>query len=203
MDLAELFVNVGLLLISAVAAAVAWWQAAQARRSGNDAQAASADAAEARRRAVEAQQNAAQALTEANEIARAAKAAVDDQLALERRRDERLVERRDVSWSAQWLIKVDADQPPTLELTNTGTTAAEKVTLTMDVPQGRQVFELGNIRADDAAHAQVQRTEGRGPLAAAVLARRAVPIDIHWQSPAGHPSRFQSTVWDPELRNQS
>lgn len=195
MDDAELLVNIGILLVSAIAAAVAWWQAAQARRSREDAQTASSEASESRRLAVAAQQDAARALTEANDIARSAQAAVDDQLALERRRELRLTEHRDVNWGGGWDTEVGADTPPTLELTNIGTTDAINVTLTMDLPQGRQSYFLGDVAAGGSGRAETRDTEMRGPAAAAVMARRDISIEVHWSSPMGYPDSKPGVIW--------
>lgn len=68
-DMPALIVNIGILIGTLAAAAVAWWQAIEAGRRRTDAEKASKAAAESRRAAVDAQQRAAQALAEANALA--------------------------------------------------------------------------------------------------------------------------------------
>ncbi|GAA5205326.1 hypothetical protein [Microbacterium kyungheense] len=72
MDQAVLIVSIGSFLATAVAAAVAWWQAIASGRLRSEAEAASARASTARDEAVRAQQGAAISLAEANLIAQEA-----------------------------------------------------------------------------------------------------------------------------------
>lgn len=68
-DMPTLIVNIGILVGTLAAAAVAWWQAIEAGRRKTDAETASKDAAKSRKAAVDAQQRAASALAEANALA--------------------------------------------------------------------------------------------------------------------------------------
>lgn len=82
-------------------------------------------------------------MVEANQIAREAKAAIEERLEVERRREARLSEYRDVYWSGDWPDDLEESEPVTFMLSNAGTTDARRVTLTMGLPQGKQRFELG------------------------------------------------------------
>lgn len=99
MDAAALLINFGILVATAGASGIAWWQAIAAGRRRGDARRSSLEADNARREACASQHAAAEALIEANEIARQTRAAAGERLELERRREARLSEHRDVYWS--------------------------------------------------------------------------------------------------------
>lgn len=88
MDLAALITNFGILVVSGVAATVAWVQARVAIRGAEDADKARVEAATARKAA-------AQALEEANRIAAEARDVLRGQ-------DARSTERHDVRWVPHW-----------------------------------------------------------------------------------------------------
>jgi hypothetical protein len=170
-DMPALIVNTGILVGTLGAAAIAWWQAIVAARRQSEATTASTEANESRRLAVAAQQATATALV--------------DQLALEHRRDEQANERVDVSWSGRWPTDIADESPITFALRNTGTTDAHGVVMTMHLPQGRQLFDLGDILAGESARAVVRDTEMRGPTSNATMALQDVRMSIYWRSPAG------------------
>lgn len=180
MDVPALVVNFGVLVATAAAAAVAWWQAIEAGRRGDAAK-------KAKDGAVSAQAAAADALREANAIAQEAKQLVQDNLELERRREARLAEHRDVRWDGAWNTQIEAEDSPTYTLTNVGTTAACSVTLVLNLPQGRQHFTLGDIPPGGRADARIENTGMRGRIASAAMAYQYVDIWVHWTSPLGHP----------------
>lgn len=179
MDLPALVVNFGILVATAGAAAIAWWQAIEAGRREDGAKVAES-------RAVEAQQRSAAALVEANAIAEEVKALAKENLALQKTQDYRLQEYRDVQWSGGWDSGVSGTTPPTFELTNTGTTDALAVVLVLRVADARHKHDLGTIRAGESAKAELENTQMTGPVAAEVLSRQALELTIHWVSPAGH-----------------
>lgn len=93
--LAALIVNVGIFVVSAGAAAVAWWQAIAASRNRKASDAAAKAALQAKRDAVAAQEAAADALKEANAIARESKDVIEAS-------EARKIERHHVKWVPHW-----------------------------------------------------------------------------------------------------
>ncbi|AUG29425.1 MULTISPECIES: hypothetical protein [Microbacterium] len=112
-----------------------------------------------------------------------------DAFRLQDRIDAREREFRAVSWHGKWADDVSAADPPTFELTNTGLTAAQDVTLVIDFPRGPQAFRLGNIEAGASARAGLH-SQLSGTIAAAVLDRRDTRFDVHWSSPLGQADSF-------------
>ncbi|CAN7444921.1 hypothetical protein LJR045_002934 [Microbacterium sp. LjRoot45] len=88
--------SIGTFVVSAGAAAIAWWQAIEAGRRRDAAETASKAAEEARKKAVTAQESAATALTEANAIAREARDIVAAS-------EARKIEVNDVHWEPTWV----------------------------------------------------------------------------------------------------
>lgn len=179
MDLPALIVNLGILVATAGAAAVAWWQAIEAGRRKDGAKAAES-------RAIKAQQQSAAALVEANAIADEVRTLAKENLALQKTQDYRLQEYRDVQWSGGWDSDVSSTTRATFELTNTGTTDALAVVLVLRVADARHKHDLGTIRAGQSAKAELANSEMMGPVAAEVLSRQALELTIHWVSPAGY-----------------
>lgn len=201
MDAAALWINMGILVATAGASSIAWWQAIEAGRRRAEAKQSSLDAERSRRAALASQEAAAKALGEANEIAREAKVATEERLELERRREARLSEHRDVYWSGDWPDDVEDDEPVTFELSNIGTTDARRVTLTMKLPQGKQRFELGDIPVSGSARAPIRNTEMTGRVGNALMARDDVQVTIHWLSPEGQAEERTLTAWG--VRNRA
>lgn len=114
MDLAALIINFGILVVSGVAALVAWVQARAALHGAADADRARADA-------VAAQQSAAVALSEANRIASEARHLLQGQ-------DARSKERHDVRWQPNWNQELQQ-----WHLANRGQDTAHNVRLWADV----------------------------------------------------------------------
>jgi len=102
MEYATLYVNLGLLVLTAITTAIAWGQAiiasrqrAQAVEAQGKAEKARQDAIKARDASVDAQKAAAGALEDANDIAREAKRIVE-------RAEARNLEHHNVRWEPVW-----------------------------------------------------------------------------------------------------
>lgn len=121
METASLWLNVGMLVVAAVAAGIAWRQAHLAHKASGEAARSSAQAQEARSAAVEAQKATAAALAEANDIARTGEEARALELA-------RSVERHHVEWGPHfdwepghwYLVNRGPDVPRNVRITVTG-----------------------------------------------------------------------------------
>lgn len=122
METLSLWVNIGMLIVAVGAASIAWRQAHLAHVASGEAAQASSRAQEARSAAVAAQKAAAEALVEANDIARVG----EESRALEMARS---VERHHVEWGAyfEWesghwyLVNRGPDVPHNVRITVTGT----------------------------------------------------------------------------------
>lgn len=168
MDLAALIVNFGILIVSGVAATVAWAQA-RAAISG------AADADKARADAVTAQQTAATALAEANRIAAEARELLQGQ-------DARSTERHDVRWKPRW----DPDTQK-WHLANRGQDTAHAVRIWADVP----FLEPQTITQDD-----VPPNAGLRVALPTQMTERGEAVTVKWRVEWSTPLGTQRTASD-------
>lgn len=169
MDGATLGVNIGLFVVTAIATAVAWWQAVAAGRERGKAADASVKAQEAKTAAVAAQQAAAEALREANEIAREAKR-------LTELSEARRVERHSVAWFPHW----DWEAGKWM-LGNHGPDTAVDVRLSVESPTiGRVLIEEDRVEKDMALLVEFPMFAGQGGTP-------GVHWHVDWLSPLGQP----------------
>ena len=187
MDVAGLIVNICLLFATGVAAGVAWWQAAAARRASATAEAAQRETLALQQAAVKAQEAAAAHLAEANSTAQG-------NLDLQSRIDARASEFRRVTWDAGW--EYDQNNELVFQVRNSGLTDAEQVTVVVMRPDLiRTSGSLGTIRAGESASHRIEHAPETDPIE--LMLFRDTPYEVHWVSPLGHPETYQYRKLEP------
>ena len=143
-DPGTLWINFGMLVAGAGAAAVAWWQAIEAGRG-------KVAAEKARDLAVAARQDAAKALTEANRIA-------GDARDILRAREARDTERHHVEWRPHW-----SGREAKFLLGNHGPDIAYKVRITIESESiGRVTEEDAELAVDRGLSVEFPKYLGHG-----------------------------------------
>lgn len=168
-DLPSLIVNFGILIVSGIAAVVAVVQARSALRDATD-------ATNARNEAVAAQRASAEALSDANQIAREARDLLN-------KRDARATERHQVKWVPSWDM-----QRGVWLLGNHGPDTALAVRLTVEAPEiGRQVLPVED---------ELPMEKGV-PVSFPMYAGQGMPRvhwSVDWRTPLGA-ERHKEDVW--------
>ncbi|WP_295035387.1 hypothetical protein [uncultured Microbacterium sp.] len=180
MDAAALWINAGIFIATAAAAAVAWVQAIIAGRSRDEAQRAEKEAQKARAQAASALTQSAEALREANRIAQAARDLLQGQDARER-------EQHYVEWKPVWNYVEGRWM-----LSNEGPDTAEYVRLTVTSDTiGRVTQEVDEVPPQRALGVELPAYKGAGGMP-------RVEWHVEWRTPLGTP-RSEDGGW-PTLR---